>query len=357
MNYIRRFRKKLGLTQEGLAESIGVHETAVAQWEKGIKEPTEEHKDKLAKVLSCTIYDLFPDLPLPETPELPPMESPFAKYKGKLLLGANEIDCYVLDTGERVISLSATVRALTGTNHGQLKGYLGVDALQGYLDLATIDSSIIEFNIPQTGIALVGKGIKAEIFLDICRAYVGAMADGNLKTTRQREIAIQSSVLISSCAKVGLIALIDEATGYQYERSQDALQLKLRLFISEELRAWERTFPDELWEEFGRLTSWTKPLHIRPKWWGKLVMELIYDALDPDVANYLRTNAPPPKYKQNYHQWMTENYGLKQLITHIHQIIGVAKTCNTIQELRQKVAQLYGKDPIQLTLYLPNEDK
>jgi P63C domain len=54
-----------------------------------------------------------------------------------------------------------------------------------------------------------------------------------------------------------LIALIDEATGYQYERAEDALQVKLRAFIADELRAWEKTFPDELWEEFGRLPSVT----------------------------------------------------------------------------------------------------
>ena len=55
------------------------------------------------------------------------------------------------------------------------------------------------------------------------------------------------------CAKVGLIALIDEATGYQYERETDALQIKLRTFIAAELREWEKTFPDELWEDLGAL--------------------------------------------------------------------------------------------------------
>jgi hypothetical protein len=72
-------------------------------------------------------------------------------------------------------------------------------------------------------------------------------------------------------AKLGLIALIDEATGYQYERAEDALQVKLRAFIADELRAWQKTFPDELWEEFGRLTNWKGALHTRPKWWGNLV--------------------------------------------------------------------------------------
>ena len=58
------------------------------------------------------------------------------------------------------------------------------------------------------------------------------------------------------------------ATGYQYVRAEDALQVQLRAFLAEELRDWEKTFPDELWQEFGRLTGWSGPLHSRPKWWG-----------------------------------------------------------------------------------------
>ena len=62
------------------------------------------------------------------------------------------------------------------------------------------------------------------------------------------------------CAKVGLIALVDEATGYQYEREEDALQMKLKLYLqSEEIRKWEPTFPDELWKDSADLRSGMAP--------------------------------------------------------------------------------------------------
>jgi hypothetical protein len=109
--------------------------------------------------------------------------------------------------------------------------------------------------------------------------------------------------------------------------------------------------PDELWEEFGRLTNWEGPLHTRPKWWGKLVIELIYDTLDPDVAQWLKENKPPPGLK--WHQQLTENYGARKLVSRCYEIIGMGKTCNSIRELRDKVAEFYGKEPVQLTLYLP----
>ena len=63
--------------------------------------------------------------------------------------------------------------------------------------------------------------------------------------------------------------------------------------------------PDELWAEFGRLTNWKGQITKRPKYWGKLVMELIYEKLDADVAKWLKEHAPAPKHGQNYHQWLS----------------------------------------------------
>lgn len=283
-----------------------------------------------------------------EEPNTIILESPFAKYIGSLNLGAQPVDCYVLDDERRVISMRATVRAIANDDNGDLSKYVGVKSLQPYMSEIDIASKIVNFNIP--GNPIKAKGIAAETFLDICSAYVTAFTSGKGLTEKQKGIAINCSILLSACAKTGLIALIDEATGYQYVRENDALQVKIRAFISEELRAWEKTFPDELWEEFGRLANWQKPLQQRPKYWGKLVLELIYDAMDPDVAKYLRENKPKPKHGMNYHQWLSEDLGVRSLTTHINQVIGIAKTCNSIEELRHKVALYYGTQPLQLTM-------
>ena len=90
------------------------------------------------------------------------------------------------------------------------------------------------------------------------------------------------------------------------------------------------------------------PLHARPKWWGKLVIELIYDTLDPDVAEWLKTNKPPPgrRWHQPYRELRRE-----KLVSRCYEIIGMGKTCTTIRELREKVAHHYGKEPMQLTMY------
>lgn len=280
-----------------------------------------------------------------EKSELMP-ESPFAKYQGAINLGNNEVDCYVSDSGKRLISLRATMKAIANRDGGGVAEYIGVNALKPFIDAASVAAELIELSIP--GNPVNAKCLEARQFLNICRAYVSALSAGALTTDRQREIAIKCSILLSACADIGLEALIDEATGYQYERREDELQIKLRLYIAEELREWEKTFPDELWEEFGRLTKWSSPLSSRPKWWGKLVIELIYDTLDPDVAKYLRDNKPAKGV--HWHRQLTETKGVRELVSRCYEIIGMAKTCDTIHELREKVALHYGKDDVQLRL-------
>lgn len=272
--------------------------------------------------------------------------SHYAKYQGELKLGTVTVDCYVLEDGSRVISCRATVKALADVESGNLSSYIDINPLRSYIDARSILEKMVEFRVPGSSLRMA-KGISAENFLDICRAYVFALNASQLATERQKTIGIKCAMLLASCAKVGLIALVDEATGYQQVRDEDELQFKLKLFLAEEMREWEKTFPDELWEQFGRLDQWKHPLQNRPKWWGKLVMELIYEALDPDVAKNLRENKPTPRHGQNYHQWLTENYGLQRLVAHINQVIGLAKTCESIQELRDLIAHHFKNQPIQ----------
>ncbi len=180
-----------------------------------------------------------------------------------------------------------------------------------------------------------------------------ALEGGASLSERQQEIAAQAAMFLAACSKVGLIALIDEATGYQYDRAEDALRFKLRVFLDDEMRKWEKTFPDQLWEEFGRLTNWKGSVNSqRPRYWGKLVMELVYDYLDKDVADWLRENAPEPRGGQNYHQWLSSQYGLKRLTEHLWMLIGMAAACHTLPQLRAKMAERFGRQQVLFALYI-----
>jgi hypothetical protein len=312
---------------------------------------------------------------------------PEAKHKGFLNIMEMDLPCYVLDNGQRVIGRVAATELLTEIKGGgSFEKTIAVQSLKPFINTDLVLERLVEFRLPEVeGTGNQVKGLPADVYIDICRGFVSALElnvqldswasrraesrmplaslqpelpEGFVRMTdRQKEMAVQASLFLSACAKVGLDALIDEATGYQYERAEDALQVKLRAYLEEEMRAWERTFPDELWEQFGRLTNWKGSVSQRPKYWGKLVMELIYDYLDKDVADWLRQNAPAPRKGQNYHQWLSAQFGLQKLIEHIWKVIGVASTCENMSELRRKMAELYGKQPIQLMLFLPSDGK
>ena len=102
----------------------------------------------------------------------------------------------------------------------------------------------------------------------------------------------------------------------------------------------------------AKLGSRERLKHSRPKWWGRLVIELIYDTSDPDVAEYIKTHKPPAGV--HWHRQLTDNVGVRQLVSRCYEVVGMAKTCHDIRELRDKVAEHYGKQPVQFRLYLPS---
>lgn len=336
--------------QSALADALDTRQSTVAYWVKVGRVSTKWQAKILAAAAERDLQVSPSDfVTVPEAVAVPPL--PTARYSGGLVLGSEEIACYVLSDGRRVISRTSATTALSGIKRGgDLKSYVGVSNLAKYLNL-NLDEELVEFTLPEVTYKRV-FGLTAEVFLSICRAYVAALSDGAPLTARQREIAYKASAFLSACATVGLIALIDEATGYQYERAEDALQVKLRAFLEEEMRPWEKTFPDELWKEFGRLTGWKGSVQHRPKYWGHLVNEIIYNYLDPDVAEWLKVHAPAPRHGQNYHQWLTSQYGLKKLMEHIWMVIGIASTCDSMHTLRYRLGIRFGRQPVQLMMFV-----
>lgn len=338
--------------QSALARLIGKNPSTVQYWTSTGRIPPKWH----ARLLSLAAeqgVSLAPSelVALPDAP--PVLETPTAEWAGILQIGDNELPCYVLNDGRRVISRTGATSSLTGRKgrSGDLESYIGVGALQGYLPSEFADH-MIEFTLQGVKHKTV-RGVTAESFCDLCTAYVRALEDGALQSDRQREIAAHAGMFLAASAKVGLLALIDEATGYQFDRAEDALRLKLKMFLEDEMRKWEKTFPDQLWAEFGRLTNWEGATNSqRPKYWGKLVMELVYGYLDPDVAQWLKENAPKPRSGQNYHQWLSSQYGLKRLTEHLWMLIGMAAACQTMPELRQRMAERFGKQQVQFTLFI-----
>jgi hypothetical protein len=150
-----------------------------------------------------------------------------------------------------------------------------------------------------------------------------------------------------ACAKVGIIALVDEATGFQQFREKQALQLKLQAFIAEDLQDWARMFPDEFWYELARLEGIRYSPRSRPLRWGKYVMAFVYDAVDGDVGKKLREINPDPHYKKNHHQWL-KDFGREKIHDQITKVVTIMKLCDDMPEFNTKFAKVFRKANPQL---------
>ena len=60
-NNLIRLRKECNLTQCELAKQLGVRQSTIAMWESGEVMPTADKLPRIAKILGCTIDDLFKD--------------------------------------------------------------------------------------------------------------------------------------------------------------------------------------------------------------------------------------------------------------------------------------------------------
>ena len=272
-------------------------------------------------------------------------------FHGEVSFGTLSVPCHVLDDGSRVIAQREVVKALTGQEKpsGLIGRLIGVSALAPYITEDDVTSKVIQFRLSGPGHQMVAHGYEATLLIEVCEAFLGARDDGVLSEAQMR-VARRADIILRSCAKVGIIALIDEATGYQEVRKRNALQLKMQAFISDEIQEWAKLFPDDFWQELARLEHTRYSPRNRPLRWGKYVMAFVYDAVDKDVGNELRKINPNPHFRKNHHQWL-KTYGREKVRDHINRVIGVMKTCQDMHDFNRSFGYVFKKEPMQMSFF------
>lgn len=269
-----------------------------------------------------------------------------ATHEGKLKIGDVELNVAVLEDGTRVITQSAVFRAFGRTKRGRSKSDLRVlnrpafvDAknLQPFID-ADLDSvlNLIEYNSKN---GTITEGYDASILPRMCKVYLDAREEKKL-VTQQLPLARASEVLLMSLANVGITALVDEATGYQYDREKDALQVILKAYIADELIKWQKMFPDTFYYEIFRLKKWdftVSGIKKRPSVIGRWTNELIYQQLPKGVLEELKAKTPKSgegNYTARFFQSLTPDIGHPALTAQIYKVIGLMNISNTWDEFK-----------------------
>lgn len=257
-----------------------------------------------------------------------------------LEIGDIKIPCYVLEDGRRVLSLGGTIGALgmsggsAGTGDGdRLSKFVGGGRISPYVssDLAIRITDPIRFKAPSAG--PIVYGYEATILPDLCDSILAARKAGKLQK-QQEHIAHQCEILVRGLARVGIIALVDEATGYQRDRARDALSRILEAFIAKELQPWVKTFPTEFYEQMFRLRGLEFPATSikRPRYFGLLTNNIVYDRLAPGVLSELKRVTPRNdggRPKAKYFQSLTANTGYSKLKEHIGAVTALMKISNS----------------------------
>ena len=249
--------------------------------------------------------------------------------------GSVKIKCYVMDNKERVLSLrgAATSMGLTGGGSLALVRNLNSQWISPFLSDSLRDwlSKANRNELPQYLTKTGGKftPFKASDFVDLCKAYVDAKHAGILKLKSQIAVADRLYTIMTAFAKVGLDAIIDEVTGYQYDREHDELQRLLSLYISEELMPWAKRFPDEFYKQMFRLKGWTYNGKNRPQYVGKLTNHYIYEQLPDGVLEELKQKTPKNK---RLHQSLTDEVGIPHLDKQLQKTIGLMQASDSWEE-------------------------
>lgn len=288
-------------------------------------------------------------------------EATKATHTGKVAIGELVIDCAVLPDGRRVLSRRGVMSALgrryggkdfrtadasSGDAGGQLPYFLAASSLKLFVDsdLAAVVSTPIPYRHGKGGGTAVG--FDATALPRICDVWLKAREAGALNRA-QLVVAQRAEILMRGLAHVGIVALVDEATGYQQVRARDALQAYLEKFLRVELAAYVARFPDEFFAQLYRLKRWPwTGSSRRPGVVGRYIRDLVYERLGPGVIEELERRNPSNgkgQRRARHHQWLSDDLGHPALSQHMHALLGFMRSEDDWRVFYQRFTRAFPK--------------
>jgi P63C domain len=290
-----------------------------------------------------------------------------AGFTGDLNIGDLTLACAVIDDGTRVtrvINQGTMLQALGRASRpkgGDAGTILFAANLQPFIsdELAETLKKPITYITPAGGRAL---GYPAEILPAICEVYLEARGQKPSPLRRsQIPAADAAEILIRGLARTGIIALVDEVTGYQEVRAKNDLAKILEAYVDKELQPWVRTFPTDYYREMFRLRGLEFPHSTvrRPQYFGSLTNDIVYKRLAPGVLEELkrvqdRSASGRPKHK--LFQRLTENVGYPKLREHLGSVVTLMKLSRDWDDFRDKLDQIHPRIGDTMMLPFDNTD-
>ena len=292
---------------------------------------------------------------------------PVTDYEGSFKLGGEKlIACAVLPNGKRVITQSTFLTSL-GRSRSPKAGtgvlstvdglpfFLQAEGLKPFIPNELVESTTPIFYRTKTGAKSVGYD--AALLPQVAEVYLryrdAMLAEKGVVPKQYAHIVSAADLLMRGLANVGIIALIDEATGYQRDRARDALEKILEAFIAKELKPWVHTFPDEYYANLFRLRGLEYPRDTvkKPQYFGHITNDLIYRRLAPAVLEELKKSTPKDekgRHKHQFHRLLTTDVGHPKLREHLAAVVTVMKLSDSYDQLIKMLDRThprYGETP------------
>ena len=278
-----------------------------------------------------------------------------------LVIGDIEIPCYVLEDETRVLAQGGFLQAI-GRSRSPKAGTGGlssVDALPFFLRASQLKPFVSgELALSTTPIIFRSStgqravGYNAKLLPEVCNVYLEAR-DASALLPSQLHIAERAEILIRGLAAVGIIALVDEATGYERIREERSLATILEKFIAQELQPWTRTFPYEFYKQICRLKGWPNLYSIkRPQVVAHYTNDFVYDRIARGVLEELRRINPtiPDKghRKSKHHQWFTPDLGHPKLKEHLAAVTALMRAAPNWESFKRSLVRAFPKEKEQM---------
>lgn len=285
-----------------------------------------------------------------------------ARYEGELHIGDKILPCAVLSDNTRVLTAASVFEAFDRPRKGKSSEGYRADLMPSFINANNLQPFVDEqFRawtelIPYTALNGVQRqGYDARILRGLCKIYIDARKAGALLKSQERFADISETILYA-LSDVGIVALVDEATGYQYDREKDELQKILKAYISEELLPWQKRFPDIFYKELFRLNGWNftiRDIRKRPGIIGTWTKTIIYKELPKGVLEELKNKTPKNedgKLKAKLHQSLTLDVGEPNLERQITKVVALFQVSDNMEQFWRNFQKMKDRQSGQLEI-------
>jgi hypothetical protein len=285
---------------------------------------TKDEKVKIAKMGAAAKWD---------------KSIPTVLLGGKLILGGVEVDCYVTDDGDRLIAGRGMQEVLRLVDEFPESGQKPGSRMTRLLNNKNLKPLIYKGKSPDHFLAKKRRfqgrliaGFNAEMLVDVCEGMLEARTQGALKTARQAVVAAQCEMILRGLAKTGIVALIDEATGYQNLRPADGLRNYFDMILRRDLVAWFKRFPDEYYENIYKLKGWPWSGMAKNRYSvvAHYTNDLMYERMLPGLKNEFDLRNPKNakgNRRQKNHSLLNDDAGDKLFSQQMFTVLALQRAC------------------------------